>query len=289
MLYFLIAVMVLAWSCNFIVAKAALKELDPLTLLSLRLLFSNLILLALYFGTGRHRRRPIGESDWKWFALLGLFGIAGNQTGFTVGIAFTTVSHSALIISVTPVLVLLLAARMKLESFTKMKLFGMAISFAGVAILMSEHAIDARDPSFLGDLVTFAGSICFALYTVYSKPVAARYDVLSLTTFTYLFGGGFVFLFTGRQFAQVDWLAVSWKGWLGALYMAAAASVLAYLIFYYALTKISASRVIAFSYLQPVIVTVLGVLLLGDRVTPHLLGGGLLVLIGVVLAERGRT
>ena len=71
--------------------------------------------------------------------------------------------------------------------------------------------------------------------------------------------------------------------------MAAAASVLAYLIFYYALTKISASRVIAFSYLQPVIVTVLGVLLLGDRVTPHLLGGGALVLVGVALAERGRT
>lgn len=289
MLYLLIAVMVLAWSCNFIVAKAALKELDPLTLLSLRVLFSNIILLGLYFGRGMHRKRPLEEGDWRWFALLGLFGIAGNQTGFTVGIAFTTVSHSALIISITPILVLILATRMKLETFTTMKIIGMAISFAGVAILMSEHGIDTRDPSFLGDLVTLAGSICFALYTVYSKRVAARYDTLSLTTFTYLFGGGFVFLFTGREFVQVNWLAVSWKGWLGAFYMAAAASVLAYLIFYYALTKISASRVIAFSYLQPVIVTVLGVLLLDDRITPHLLGGGALVLIGVALAERGRT
>ncbi len=288
MLYLLIAVMVLAWSCNFIVAKAALKELSPLALLSLRVLFSNVILLALYFGRGMHRKRPLEEGDWRWFALLGLFGIAGNQSGFTVGLNYTTVSHSALIISLTPILVLILATRMKLETFTKMKIIGMAISFTGVAILMSEHGMNTHSPTFLGDLITLAGSVCFALYTVYSKRVADRYDTLSLTTFTYLFGGGMVFLFTGREFVHVNWLAVSWKGWLGALYMAAAASVLAYLIFYYALTKISASRVIAFSYLQPVIVTVLGVLLLGDRVTPHLLVGGGLVMVGVALAERGR-
>ena len=288
MLYLLIAIMVLAWSCNFIVAKYALHEMTPLALLSLRVFFSNVILLALYLGRGMYKRRPLEEGDWRWFALLGLFGVAGNQTGFTVGINYTTVAHSALIISLTPILVLILATRMKLETFTKMKIIGMALSFAGVAILMSEHGLDARSPTFAGDLITLAGSVCFALYTVYSKRVASRYDTLSLTTFTYLFGGGIVFLFTGPQILKVNWLAVSWKGWLGALYMAAAASVLAYMIFYYALTKISASRVIAFSYLQPVIVTILGVLLLGDRVTPHLLGGGALVLVGVALAERGR-
>ena len=70
--------------------------------------------------------------------------------------------------------------------------------------------------------------------------------------------------------------------------MAAVASVLAYMIFYYALTKIAATRVIVFTYMQPVLATTLGILLLGERVTPYLLGGGALVLTGVYLAERGR-
>jgi drug/metabolite transporter (DMT)-like permease len=71
--------------------------------------------------------------------------------------------------------------------------------------------------------------------------------------------------------------------------MAAMASVAAYMIFYYALSKISASRVIAFSYLQPVLATILAILFLGERLTPYLLVGGALVLVGVALAERGRT
>ncbi|MGH9789240.1 MAG: DMT family transporter [Candidatus Acidiferrales bacterium] len=289
MLYFLIILMVLAWSFNFIVAKRALEEVPPLTLLFLRVLFSNIILLALYLGKGMYKRRPLAEGDWKWFALLGLFGIAGNQTGFTVGLHYTTVAHSSLIISLTPILVLLMATRMKLEAFTKLKVLGMLLSFSGVAVLVSEHGFGSASGTFGGDLLTFAGSICFALYTVYGKKVAGRYDTLSLNTYMYLFGGAAVFVFTAREVQSQNWLAISWEGWLGALYMAAFASVLGYLIFYYALTKISASRVIAFSYLQPVLATLLSVLLLGDRVTTHLLVGGALVLVGVALAERGRS
>jgi drug/metabolite transporter (DMT)-like permease len=290
MLYLLIAVMVLAWSFNFIVAKYALEEVPPVTLLFLRVLFSNVILMGLYFGRRLYREhRRLEEGDWKWFALLGLFGIAGNQTGFTVGLAYTTVAHSSLIISLTPILVLLMATRMKLEKLTTLKVIGMLMSFSGVAVLVSEHGFGTNSSTFGGDLITFAGSICFALYTVYGKKVSDRYDTLSLTTYIYLFGGAAVFVFTSREISEVNWLALSWKGWLGALYMAAFASVIGYLIFYYTLTKISASRVIAFSYLQPVLATVLSILLLGEKVTTHLLVGGALVLVGVMLAERGRA
>ncbi len=289
MLYFLIALMVLAWSFNFIVAKRALEEVPPITLLFLRVFFSNVMLLALYFGRRMYRQHQrLQEGDWKWFALLGLFGIAGNQTGFTVGLHYTSVAHSSLIISLTPILVLLMATRMKLEAFTKMKVIGMMLSFSGVAVLVSEHGFDTHSASFSGDLITFAGSLCFALYTVYGKKVADRYDTLTLNTYMYLFGGAAVFVLTGREVATQNWLAIGWMGWLGALYMAAFASVLGYLVFYYALTKISASRVIAFSYLQPVLATLLSIWLLGDKLTTHLLVGGALVLVGVALAERGR-
>jgi drug/metabolite transporter (DMT)-like permease len=58
------------------------------------------------------------------------------------------------------------------------------------------------------------------------------------------------------------------------------------MIFYYALTKIPATRVISFTYLQPVLATILAILLLGERVTQNLLIGGTLVLLGVILATR---
>ena len=288
LLWVLIAVMVLAWSGNFIIAKFTLRELPPFALLFLRVLFSNGLLLPLYLASRQHRRQPLERGDWKWFALLGLFGIALNQTGFTVGLHHTTVSHSSLIISLSPLLVLILASRMQLERFTRQKLAGMALSFAGVGVLTLEHGAGTRNPTFLGDLLTFGGSIAFALYTVYGKKVAERYDTLTLNTFTYLAGLVVVTPLAGWELFEVNWAAVTWRGWLGVAYMAAMASVAAYMIFYYALSKISASRVIAFSYLQPVLATILAILFLGERITPYLLVGGALVLVGVALAERGR-
>ena len=288
MVYFLLLLTALAWSANFVIAKEALRELPPLALLFLRVLFSTLLLLALYFGLRRHRRERLTAADWRRFGWLGLFGIALNQTGFTVGIHYTSVGHSALIISLTPIFVLLLATRMKLESFTHLKVLGMSLAFAGVAVLTLEHGLNSRSPTLLGDLITLGGSLAFTVYTVTGKQVAVRYDTLTLNTFMYLAGASIVLPLTGWQLATVDWTSVSWRGWLGALYMAAVASVAAYLMFFYALRRLSASRVVVFSYLQPVLATLLAVLWLHEPVTVHLAAGGSLVLLGVYLTERGR-
>src|SRR3970282_642084 len=86
-----------------------------------------------------------------------------------------------------------------------------------------------------------------------------------------------------------SWGAVGWQGWLAMVYMAAFASVAAYLIYYWVLRHMAASRLSAFSYLLPVMATCLGILLLPEeRVTRHLVGGGALVLVGVYLTEVHR-
>lgn len=288
MVYVLLFIAVLTWSGNFIIAKFTLRELPPFAVVVLRVWLSAAILLALYAIRTKNRRQPVGANDWKSFALLGFLSIVVNQVGFTVGIHYTTVSHSALIIALTPIHVLILATWMKLESLTWQKVAGMALSFAGVAILTGEHGFNSRSPTFLGDLITFGASLGFALFVVLGKKVTSRYDTLTLNTFMYIVGAFCVLPVGGWQLFRTNWEAVSWNGWLGVAYMAVFGSVVAYMFYYYALTKISASRVAAFSYLQPVLATLLGVGFLAERVTPYLLGGGALVLTGVYLAERGR-
>jgi DME family drug/metabolite transporter len=64
-------------------------------------------------------------------------------------------------------------------------------------------------------------------------------------------------------------------------------SVVCYLIFYYALRHMAASRLVALAYLQPLLATLMAIVLLGERVTPAVGAGGALVLAGVWVAERG--
>ena len=92
-----------------------------------------------------------------------------------------------------------------------------------------------------------------------------------------------VTLWLGRDF---DFGAVTWSGWASLLYMAGLSSVLCYLIYYYALQRISASRVSTFSYLQPLLATLMAIPMLGEYPTRAIVIGGLLVFAGVFLAER---
>jgi len=289
MLYLLLLLMVLAWSGNFVVAKLTLREMPPLTLLFLRIWMACAILAALYLVSQRRRRPRLRASDWKNFVLLGVLGVAANQAGFITGIQRTTVGHSSLIVSLCPVFVLILATRMKLEPLTWRKAVGMGLCLCGAAVLASEHGSGASRPTLGGDLLTLGGTSAFALYTVYSKRISDRYHTLTLNTFVYAAGALVVTPLAGWQAFTSPWETVTWRGWLGVVYMALIGSVVAYLIFYYGLTRLPASRVIVLTYLQPVVATTLGIFGLGEETTPHLIAGGVLILTGVYLAERQRA
>jgi drug/metabolite transporter (DMT)-like permease len=186
-----------------------------------------------------------------------------------------------------PIYVLMLAWLMGLEAMTWKKILGMALAFAGVVVLAGEQGFSLQGGSLTGDLITLAGSWGFAFYVVLGKKVAPRFDSLEMNTFNYLTGAALILPVAVRQALVLDWRAVAWQGWAGLLFMAAFASVLAYLIYYWALKHVAASRLAAFSYLLPVLATLLGILFLGEPVTKHLLIGGGLVMAGVYMAEIG--
>lgn len=284
-LFSAIALMMAIWGVNFIIAKVALRHLDPVTLASFRVVLSAVLIMPVYLSSVR--RSGFARGDVWEFVKLGLFGVAINQMCFTIGINYTTVSHSALIVGMGPIYVLLLAWLMGLEEMTWQKIAGMALAFTGVVVLAAEHGFSLQGGSLTGDLITLAGSWGFAFYVVLGKRVAPRFDSVEMNTFNYLTGAVLVLPVAVRQALVLDWRSVAWQGWAGLLFMAAFASVVAYLIYFWALRHVAASRIAAFSYVLPVLATLLGIVFLGEPVTGHLLVGGGFVLAGVYLAEIG--
>jgi O-acetylserine/cysteine efflux transporter len=286
-LLFWLVVMLMLWSFNYIAGKIALRTLDPLSLACFRLELAALVMLPIYFA--QPNRAPLRLRDIWPFAYLGFFGVIVNQGLFTVGLNFTTSDHSAVIIAIGPIIILFLARVLKLEALTVGKIVGMAISFAGVYLLETEHGSPANSPYLLGDLITFGGVIGFAAYTVLGKRVAAQYDAISMNTFNCVAAAIILLPLTVRQAVHLNWHSVALSGWLGMIYMAVGSSVAAYTIMYWALRYMTASRVGAMSYFQPVVVILLSIAFLGERPSRNLLLGTALVLVGVVLAERGRA
>jgi drug/metabolite transporter (DMT)-like permease len=285
-LYALVGAMVLIWACNFIIGKVAVQEFSASLLGGLRIQVAAVMLLVI-FALARGVRGLSGlRGNWKLMSVLGLFGVAGNQGFFVLGLKHTSVAHSSLIISVGPVFVLILACLHRLEKLTPLKVGGIALSMAGVAILAGEHH-NGQGASLLGDIFTAVGSLAFAYFVILSKEVRPRFDSLSLNTFVFLTGAIIMLPFTAGGLWTGGFEYVTWRGWLAMLYMAAFSSVAGYLIFYYGLKYIAATRMSAFSYLQPPIATALSWLLLGEPITLPLVAGGLVIFAGVYITEKG--
>jgi drug/metabolite transporter (DMT)-like permease len=216
--------------------------------------------------------------------------LCANQLFFTVGLAYTTSGHSAMILAIGPILVLLLARAMKIEALTTAKIAGMALAFTGAAILAAENGFDLRrSPTLSGDLITLLGTTCFTFYVVLSKRVASKYDSIEMNAVNVLASA--IVLLPLAIFLAVHrgWKSVPWEGWMGLLYMAAISSVAAYTLFYWALRYMEASRVAAVNYFQPIGAILVAALFLREVPTRHLLLGGALILLGVYLAERGKA
>jgi drug/metabolite transporter (DMT)-like permease len=287
LLYLAVTLMMVSWTVNLPVGKVALLSFPPLLLISLRTILAGSFILPIYWKGNPYSRR-VDLSDLPGLILVCLCGQIGNQVLFVIGLNNTSVSHTAFVFSLTPILVLLLAAWVGQERVTGRKLAGMLVSAAGV-VLLSLDKTNGGGPTLFGDLMNLLSTCAFAYFTVMSKPYRMRYGPVTVSTFSYVSGSlallPVVLYYTwGKGFSLTS---ASSAGWTALLYMAVFPAVIGYIIFYYALGFISPSRLSAFNYLQPPVATLLGVLFLAEPLTWWLLAAGTLILVGVGLTERG--
>jgi drug/metabolite transporter (DMT)-like permease len=278
--------MVLCWSGNYVAAKIVFREIPAMLAMALRTSVSAILMAGIYW------RRPRGEeSIWTRremgiLIVLGLFGMVMNQFFWTLGVAKTTVVHSSMIMATTPIWVLLMAALMGLEPITFPKLGGMAIAMTGVAMLQVRPKPSANPPTLLGDFLVLLCTLALAGMTAFGKRYRPKSGGIAVNAVGYILGAFLLlpsFWFSSRGF---DFGKVTAGAWAGVVYMGAISSVTGYLIYYYALARMSASRMAAFQYLQPVFASLMAVVMLGEELTGAAIAAGGIIFAGVFVTER---
>jgi drug/metabolite transporter (DMT)-like permease len=205
------------------------------------------------------------------------------------GLAGTSVIHTGLIQALGPIIVLVLSALIGREFLTLRNCAGMAIAFAGVAIMLGGGQASANGAHWTGDAILLAAGASFALYTIIMKDAASDYDPLTLSTLTFGLGAILLVPFCMGSISSVNWRQVPFRAWMGLAFMVVFGSVGAYLIYAFALRILSASQASAFNYLRPAVAAGLGVWLIGERLTSAVLAGGVLILVGVYLTEHDHS
>ncbi len=249
--------------------------------------------LPMFAEAARASRTGFTGRDLWTFLYLGFFGVAINQSCFTIGLRYTSISHSAVIVGMGPIYTLALAVLLRVEKATWRKAAGMAIAFGGIALLASENGISAHSSSLLGDGITMTGSLGFAMYAVLGKRAAERYDTLTMAAFNH-FAGALLMLPLAIREARAmgpvaNWRAIPWESWASVVYMAVFGGAFALILYFWLLRYLEPSQLSAFTYLLPVSATILGILLLGEKGSWEQVLGGSLALAGVYWVESGRS
>jgi len=271
------------------VAKYGLATIEPFTFAFYRFVLASLALLTLT----RLRKYPsaIEKKDYPRILLLGVLIIPLNQTLFLVGQSLTAAGHGAFLFATTPIFIFVLALIHLRERFRIRRFIGVTVALAGVVAIMLSGAAAVRSEYLWGDAIILVSVIAWAYYTVIGKPLVQKYGALRITAYALTSGSVLYFPFGLYRAFQFDYGGTTVAAWGAVAYMAIGLSLVVYVLWYWVLKYMEASRIAVFHNTQPVIATAVGYLWLGEQLSRTFVIGGLAVLVGLVIAETsaGRT
>lgn len=274
------------WGCAFPLTKPALHDIPPFSFALLRFLLALSVLLPLCAREALPLLR--GPERWRIIA-AGVLGFTLAQTGQTVGLALAPASDIALLATLAPLVVTLLAWWWLGERPNSRIWSGLVLSLGGLLLILWPTQNSAVDHStrLLGDLIFLIQPLSWGSYNVMGRALTQRHAPLPIVT-----AAGMVGAVGLLPLAAIEWVQGKVPHFtpisIAALaYTALLVTSLGFIVLYWALKRIPAARTAVLMYLQPVAGVLLAWLWLGEPLSLPFLIGGVLVLIGVGLVALG--
>lgn len=279
----------LIYGGNYTIAKVVMDDgyLQPFAFIFLR---GGVGMLLFWFFHALFVREPVKRGDLPLLAVCGLFGVAVNQLVFFAGLTRTTPINASLIMTTTPILVLIVSSIMLGEMITRRKILGIGLGAVGAVLLIAYgQRVQLGGQGIWGDLMIIINASAFGLYLVLSKPLMARYHPVTIVKWAFTFGFLFIIPFGYSPLTQTEWSRFTPLIWSSVAYVLVCTTFLAYLFNAFALKTVNASVVSIYIYLQPLFATLIALMVGKDQLDLIKIVSGCLIFTGVFLVSQRRS
>ena len=269
----------LCWGSLYVVSKIALKTVPPVTLLALRYIVAIPVLFVILALRGRLTRMT--RKDIMTAAAIGVTGYFMSFCLQMLGISRLTGSISSLLGAMNPIFIPVLASFYLKEELTRTKVLCVAVSMLGVVMIIGVNGT----VDILGALLMLVSVFLWSTTSIIIRRISGKYDPMQIA----MLGMVFALPLTGAWAAlelKTAAFSLPLESLLAVLFMGIVGTAVAHTLWNTSLSLMDASFCSMFYPMQPLMSSVLGVLILGETVTLNFVIGGIVICCGIVAAVR---
>ena len=270
------------WGASFLFMRVATVEFGPLPTAALRVGLASLFLLPLLWLRGLV---PTLRQHWKKVFLVGVMNSGIPFACYCFALLSITTGLSAILNATVPLFGALVAWVWLRDRPTGSRVLGLAIGFLGVALLAWDKASFKPDANGIAPawavLACLVATLCYGISASYAKRFLGGLPPLVTAT------GSQMGATLALVLPAVWWAPTAMPGlnaWLSLLVVSVVCTGVAYILYFRLIEHAGPSRALAVTFIVPVFAVGYGVALLGEAVTPWMVGCGAVIVLGTALA-----
>lgn len=286
-LYLFLALTIVIWGYSFVAVEAAIEDGSSPILIAM----ARWIIASSIFGVYLVAKRPPApeRSDLSRFLALAFIGVGVYYIFQYYGVQFAGPSISSILVTLLCPVVIFLVSYVRLgEHISAVQAGGLVLSAVGGYLVITNGSL-----AFIHDVEGLVGglfgvvcAVFWALYTLGGKQLIRRYDAFTSTAYLSLMGTAMLAPFAAADVAYGGHMVFPLSFWIAAAYLGVLCTVVGYVLWFKALTGLTASSTGVTLYFEPLVTVIAAWLVLGQTIGWITGIGGLLVMFGVVLVSR---
>jgi drug/metabolite transporter (DMT)-like permease len=274
----------LTYGANYSIAKYVMPEfMGPYAVIVMRVVLGAVFFWVVDYNMGSERIKH--KRDYLALAGLAMLGVAINQLAFFKGLSMTTPITASVLMTSSPIIVLISAYFILHERISPQKLIGVALGATGAILLIGISGFSFNSETFNGNILIILNATSFSFYMVLVKPLLMRYKAMTIIKWIFFFASFVVVPFGYNELVVVEWAALPIEVYLALAYIIVATTWLVYLLNNWSLKFVSPSLVTSYIYVQPVFSTIVAVIFRGDKLRWQEAAYAMLIFMGVYLVS----
>jgi len=274
------------YGINHTIAKGVMPNyVSPFAFIFLRVIGATVLFWAIsFFGP----KEKIEKKDWGRLVLAALLGMVINMLSFFKGLQLSTPINSAVLITISPIIVVALSAFFLKERITLNKGLGITLGFIGALALVLFGAEIRQDaPNIpLGNTLFIVNATAYGAYLIVAKKLVAKYHPFTLMKWLFTIALIINFPITYSEVLEINWATMPLWAYGTIAFVIIGTTFCTYLFNIFAMTELKASTIGALMYVQPLFGILFAIVTGKDALTTVKIAAATLVLLGVYLASK---